>query len=274
MPDNQYKKNVNERFFDCIHMLKKRNVVQSDREFARQIGISPSNLGDIKAHRRSVTLEILNRANQQFGISSAYVVSGKGRLFINEDTDEQAGGKEVLIVATQDASGNTTVPLINHRAAANYLSGYQSQEWFEAQDSIQLPDYMIKDGLSYAVQVSGDSMEPTLSEDDWVICRLLDKSDYRYINDGNVYLVVSEERGIQVKRIRNRLQQYGTIRCLSDNPRHEPYELEEQQVLQLWKVEWHLRSHLPDLNLELNHMQGKLKTMAEEFEKLQNRIDP
>lgn len=275
MSDNQYKNLVNERFFECINMLKKSKQVHSDREFATSIDVSPSNLGDIKANRRSVTLEILNRAFQRFGINSAYVITGKGKPFHNHSENGETEGKqftEVIVVATQDTQGNTTVPLINHKAAANYLSGYESQEFLESQESIQLPGYMLKDGLCYAVQVSGDSMEPTLSEDDWVICRLLDKSDYRYINDGAVYVVVSEERGIQVKRLKNRLQQYGSVRCLSDNPKHEPYELSEQQILQLWKVEWHLRSHLPEVNFELDDIQGKIITMAEEMRKLQEKL--
>lgn len=275
MPDNQYKNSVNERFFECIHILKKSNEVHSDREFAISIDISPSNLGDIKANRRSVTLEILNRAYQRFGINSSYVITGKGDAFHRKGLkgkEEEKDPTEVVVVATQDAEGNVTVPLINHKAAANYLSGYDSQEWFEAHESLQLPSYMLKDGLCYAVQVSGESMEPTLYEDDWVICRLLDKSDYRYINDGAVYLVVSQELGIQVKRIKNRLQTHGTIRCISDNPKHTPYQLQENEILQLWKVEWHLRSHMPEVNHELDDIQGQLSNMAVEMQKLQRKL--
>ena len=274
MPDNQYKNSVNERFFECIHILKKSNKVHSDREFAKSIDISPSNLGDIKANRRSVTLEILNRAYQRFGINSSYVITGKGDAFHRKGLKgkEEKDPTEVVVVATQDAEGNVTVPLINHKAAANYLSGYDSQEWFEARESLQLPSYMLKDGLCYAVQVSGESMEPTLYEDDWVICRLLDKSDYRYINDGAVYLVVSQELGIQVKRVKNRLQTQGTIRCISDNPKHSPYELQESEILQLWKVEWHLRSHMPEVNHELEDIQGQLTSMAAEMQKLQRKM--
>ena len=271
MPDNQYKNSVNERFFECIHILKKSKEVHSDREFAKSISISPSNLGDIKANRRSVTLEILNRAFERFGINSSYVITGKGEAFHSKG-DKTDASTEVVVVATQDTTGNVTVPLINHKAAANYLSGYDSQEWFEAQESLQLPSYMLKDGLCYAVQVSGESMEPTLYEDDWVICRLLDKSDYRYINDGAVYLVVSQEMGIQVKRIKNRLQQFGTIRCISDNPKHQPYELQEQEVLQLWKVEWHLRSHLPETNPDLDNIQGQISSMTAEMQKLRRKL--
>jgi len=273
MSENQYKNSVNERFFKCIHVLKKSKVVHSDREFAKRIEISPSNLGDIKANRRSVTLEILNRAFDRFRINSSYVITGRGEPFYAKKKGvDNENPTEVVVVATQDTTGNTTVPLINHKAAANYLSGYDSQEWFEAQESLQLPSYMLRDGLCYAVQVSGESMEPTLYEDDWVICRLLDKSDYHYINDGHVYLVVSPNLGIQVKRVKNRLQQHGTIRCISDNPKHEPYELQESEILQLWKVEWHLRSNMPEVNHELEDIQGQLISMAMEMQKLQRKL--
>nr|WKN36412.1 S24 family peptidase [Tunicatimonas sp. TK19036] len=274
MADNQYKNSVNERFFECIHMLKSRKVIHSDREFALAIEISPSNLGDIKANRRSVTIEILNRALDKFGINSAFIISGMGQPFVNQSQPEGPSKvKEVIMVATQDTSGNVTVPLINHKAAANFMTGYQTQEFFEEQESILLPDYMIKDGQCYAVQVSGDSMEPTLLEDDWVICRLLDNNEYRTITDGGVYVVVSHDRGIQIKRLRNRLHQYGYIRCLSDNPKHEPFDIPENELLQIWKVEWHLRSYLPEPSPEIDDIQGKLDQMQAEMLRLSSQIN-
>ncbi len=276
MSDNQFKTFVNKRFFECIDMLKKRKVISSDREFANTIGISPSNLGDIKANRRSVTLEILNNATKYFKMSSAYIVTGSGNPFAEKPVDDEQESKikvkEIIVVATQDTKGNTTVPLINQKAAANYLAGYQSQEWFEEQENILLPSFMLKNGICYALQVSGDSMEPTLSEDDWVICRLLEPSDYSNITDGNVYVLVSEQKGIQIKRVKNRLHQYGHIRCISDNPKHTTYELEENELLQIWKVEWHLRSYLPESSPDLGDIQGKLLNMEQEMMRLQHKM--
>ena len=277
MPDNQYKKFVNQRFFECINMLKSRNEVNSDREFALSIGISPSNLGDIKADRRSVTIEILNRATDKFRINSAYVVTGAGHPFLkasdNSTESTPVKTREIVVVATQDPSGNTTVPLINHKAAATFIAGYQSQEWFEEQDSILLPSYMIKEGQCYALQVSGDSMQPTLQQDDWVICRLLEESEYRYISDGEVYVVVSEQKGIQIKRIRNRLHQYGVIRCLSDNPKHDTFDIPENELLQVWKVEWHLRSQLPEVSGDIDQLQDNLQSMMDEMKKMRANYD-
>ncbi|MGB3589668.1 MAG: S24 family peptidase [Tunicatimonas sp.] len=273
MADNQYKISVNERFFECIHMLKSRKEISSDREFALAIEISPSNLGDIKANRRSVTIEILNRALDKFKINSAYIISGLGQPFVSKESGNlPTKTKEVIMVATQDTEGNTTVPLINHKAAANFMTGYQTQEFFEERESILLPDYMIKNGQCYGVQVSGDSMEPTMMEDDWAICRLLDNSAYRNIADGGVYVIVSHDRGIQIKRIRNRLHQYGYIRCLSDNPKHAPFDIPEEELLQIWKVEWHLRSYLPEPKPEIDDIQDKLNQMTEML-RLQNRRD-
>ncbi len=127
---------------------------------------------------------------------------------------------------------------------------------------------MIKEGQCYALQVSGDSMEPTLLPDDWVICRLLDSDEYRYLSDGEVYVVVSQQKGIQVKRVRNRLHQYGVLRCLSDNPKHETFDIPEEELLQVWKVEWHLRSHLPEVSPDIDHLQDNMQTMMEEMKKL------
>ena len=272
MPDNHYKNLVNQRFFECINMLKTRGDISSDREFALTIEISPSNLGDIKANRRSVTIEILNRAHERFGLNSGYIITGIGKPFVNSQ-DTPPTPREIIVVATQDTAGNTTVPLINHKAAASFMTGYQSQEFFEEQDTILLPSYMIKDGQCYALQVSGDSMEPTLQPDDWVICRLLDNNEYRYISDGEVYVVVSEQKGIQIKRVRNRLHQYGVIRCLSDNPKHETFDIPESELLQVWKVEWHLRSHLPEVSTDIDQIQDKLQQMVEEeMKKIQVKL--
>lgn len=276
MPDNQFKNFVNKRFFECIQVLKKQKVVSSDREFAQTIGISPSNLGDIKASRRSVTIEILNNSFKRFRMNSAYVITGKGSPFMEEkagDGNISEKAKEVVVVATQDAEGNVTVPLINHKAAANYLTGYQSQEWFEEQENILLPSFMLKNGICYALQVNGDSMEPTLSEDDWVICRLLDGTEYSTIVDGGVYVIVSEQHGIQIKRVKNRLHQYGFVKCISDNPKHEPYEIRESDLLQIWKVEWHLRSYLPENSHEWGNVQDKLESMELEMKRLQDQIN-
>lgn len=277
MSEIQFKNFVNRRFFECIEVLKKQNKVSSDREFAQTIGVSPSNLGDIKANRRSVTIEILNNAFKHFKISSAYIITGKGSPFqesaLESENITDSKVKEVIVVATQDTHGNVTVPLINHKAAANYLAGYQSQEWFEEQDNILLPSFMLKNGICYALQVNGDSMEPTLSEDDWVICRLLDASEYNNIVDGGVYVIVSEQKGIQIKRIKNRLHQYGFFKCISDNPKHEPYEISEAELLQIWKVEWHLRSYLPEANYEWGDIQDKLVNMEQEMKRLQSQIN-
>lgn len=223
-----------------------------------------------------MTLEILNNATAHFQMSSAYIVTGGGRPFVDKTSpapeQEEKKIKEVVVVATQDTQGNITVPLINQKAAANYLAGYQSQEWFEEQENILLPSFMLKNGICYALQVSGDSMEPTLFEDEWVICRLLEPAEYGNINDGSVYVIVSEQKGVQIKRIKNRLHQYGHIRCLSDNPKHEPYEIAENELLQIWKVEWHMRSYLPEINHEIEDIQGKLLHMEQEMKRLQNKI--
>jgi SOS-response transcriptional repressor LexA len=169
----------------------------------------------------------------------------KGVYELPEATNER------IVVVTQDVGDNVTVPIINRSAAANYLSGYQSQEYFEHLDAITFPKHMLKSGQHFLLYVQGDSMEKTFFQGDWVLCRLIHPFDYNtQITDHDVCVVVSKERGLNLKRVKMRLNK-GFVRCRSDNRAHHPYNVEAEDLLEIWRVECQFRFSFPDLNKEL-----------------------
>ncbi|WP_345162787.1 S24/S26 family peptidase [Nibribacter koreensis] len=145
-----------------------------------------------------------------------------------------------LLIATQDTQGNITIPIINHKAAANYLSGYQSQEYFENLAPMTMPRFMINGGQHAVFQVTGESMEPTFFDGEYVICTKLETSEWATIPDFNVCVVVSERLGVQLKRIKSRLKTKGFIRCKSDNKQHSDFTLRGEEILELWMFKWKL----------------------------------
>jgi phage repressor protein C with HTH and peptisase S24 domain len=187
---------------------------------------------------------------------------------ITEPTPKTYTKKVDIVVSTQDTTGNATVPMINHQAAANYLTGYQSQEYFEELEPLTLPSYMMRSGQHYALQVLGNSMESTLHDGDWLVCRLLEPSEYEYMQDGLIYVIVCVNRGIQVKRIKNRLKNHGNpfIRCRSDNRAHAPYNVYPQDIVQIWIVEWQLTAYMPNRE---EMIYNKLDAMQERIEDLE-----
>jgi phage repressor protein C with HTH and peptisase S24 domain len=115
----------------------------------------------------------------------------------------------------------------------------------------------------YALQVSGDSMNPSLQDGDFVICGMMDKGEWEYIQDGDVCVINSDSRGLQIKRLKNRLRE-GYLICQSDNRNHPTFNLVDKDIIEIWRVSWKLSSHLADdgsINKKISDLEERLNRM-------------
>jgi phage repressor protein C with HTH and peptisase S24 domain len=269
----QPEKLVNDRIGELIEAIGK-NI----GAFSSQIGVAPPVLYNIVSGRRSKpSFELLEKIVDAVpDLNLAWLVKGHGNMFNNEQTSQQAsafssqsGGNNVqVVVATQDTHGNATIPMINRKAAANYLSGFQSQEYFEELDPVVLPTYMLKPGQHFLLQVTGDSMETTFHDGDWALCRYVERSQWLNLRDFDCYVLVSQDRGMQLKRIKNRLKEHGFIRCRSDNRTHSPFNLSYEEIIEIWHVEWKLSAFFPNLNEDLYKKMAYLEEDVQDLKEM------
>ncbi len=264
------KEGIRKRFLKTVDLLKKSNDKYTDTEAGADCGLLPSNFADIRAGRRGLTIQAIKsfkKANPE--ISLDYIICNTGTaLQVDIPQTFSVKGKDI-IVATEDASGNVTIPMINYKAAANYMTGYNSQEYFEELPPLTLPPTLVRSGQHYALQTVGDSMYPTLYDSDWVVCRLLDRSEWESVKNLYIYVLVSAQRGINIKRVLNRLKEHGFIRCKSDNRAHAPYNVQLEDLMQIWEVKFKLSAHLPDQN-EL--LYNKVNRIEEELEEVKEVV--
>jgi len=137
---------------------------------------------------------------------------------------------------------NTAAPLYNIRTAASYLGAGQSQERPEPDGVISLPSWLLRRGDHAVFPVVGDSMEPTFFAKDYVLCRFLPKAEWAHLREDTVAVVVSESRGLQLKRLTFRAgEEY--VRCRSDNRQHPAYNLDLDEVLEVWRFEWRITAN-------------------------------
>ncbi|MBK0403314.1 hypothetical protein I5M27_09975 [Adhaeribacter sp. BT258] len=273
----QPEKLVNDRIGELIEASGK-NV----GAFSSQIGVAPTVLYNIISGRRSKpSFELLEKIIDAVpNLNLSWLIQGKGEMYqTNVSIDRELVSlprinervsTERILVATQDVHGNSTIPMINRRAAANYLSGFQTQEYFEELDPVILPNYMLKPGQHFLLQVTGDSMETTFHDGDWVLCRYIDRADWINLQDFDCYVLVSQDRGMQLKRVKNRLKQYGFIRCRSDNRAHTPFNLNYDEIIEIWHVEWKLSAYFPNLNEDLYK---KMSFLEEELQDLKDTFN-
>ena len=269
----QPEKLVNDRISELIEAIGK-----SIGAFSSQIGVAPPVLYNIVSGRRSKpSFELLEKIVDAVpDLNLAWLIKGYGNMFNNQQVSQQAnvfgsltGNNNVqVVVATQDTHGNATIPMINRKAAANYLSGFQSQEYFEELDPVVLPTYMLKPGQHFLLQVTGDSMETTFHDGDWVLCRYVERSQWFNLRDFDCYVLVSQDRGMQLKRIKNRLKEHGFIRCRSDNRTHSPFNLSYEEIIEIWHVEWKLSAFFPNLNEDLYKKMAYLEEDVQDLKEM------
>jgi DNA-binding XRE family transcriptional regulator len=271
----------------------------SQQAFASLLGISRSYLANIERDRKEVTLDMLTYLVEKLRVSPDYIMMGRGEMFhLETDTVPPVPSSTVLVgakgkapaaqtppvalnaqlrvlVTTVDGSGNDNICLVNTRAAAGYASGgFMEPEFLRDLPAFSLPDRAFKNGTFRAFQVAGESMQPTLYEGDWVICRYLEQWD-RDIRDTFVHVVVTTERPL-VKRLLNRLHDRGQVSILSDNPAFATQFLDGADVREVWVAVGRLSRQFAnpryDLVQEMSRTRSDVDELMAQFQALQDHV--
>jgi len=210
----------------------------SEKRFAESLGVSPAVINNYTNGKQQSkpSFDMLHKICTTYPqVQIEWLISGQGEML-----------KQAL--AEKDTSAHATmrsIPLLDVKAAANGKGGYLPDGPFIASEEvIYLPPHLVRGGRHIAVTVRGDSMAPTLQHGDIIICKEIEPNCWFELPQQEVYLVESEDNGLQVKRIENCLAQEGIIICWSDNPEHAPFQLSHEQIRKVWQVCWRLSNYL------------------------------
>ncbi|KAA9327511.1 helix-turn-helix domain-containing protein [Hymenobacter busanensis] len=164
---------------------------------------------------------------------------------------DKASGENLRVLAiTVDKNQNENIELVPLKAAAGYLNGYADQEYIEDLPKFRLP-MLGQTGTFRAFEISGDSMLP-IASGTVIVGRYV--SDWNEVKDGTPCIVVSKKEGIVFKRVFNRLKEAASLTLHSDNPVYSPYEIDVEDVLEIWEAKSYISSTFPIADLSLNRL--------------------
>lgn len=165
-----------------------------------------------------------------------------------------------------DDSDMVSIPVVDISVAAG--SGFYNPDYLSEIDCIQMPRSMVKGSQPHlCVRIKGESMVPTLQDGGFLIIRLLDPSEWRYIRDDHVYVVAEKEGRAFVKRLKNRLAEHGFIVCMSDSPDVQCYpnfNLMEYEINTIWYAEWYISAKMPNIHATYYNKVSVLEDKYEE----------
>jgi hypothetical protein len=92
------------------------------------------------------------------------------------------------------------------------------------------------------------------------------------VKAGETYVFISMNDGVVYKRAGNKLKDNKSIKLISDNPVYEPYTIEVQDILEIWKAKAFISSEFPQPSPEptLESLTQMMAQMQKSISNLKN----
>lgn len=236
----------------------------TQEEFSNKLNIKRSLVGAYEEERAEPRLEVLE------------VICGLFKLSLDELLLEDltvSGGKGNVSGSYLDKrrqmkmSGEVQqIHFVPVKAAAGYLAGYADPEFVDELNTFTLP--MLAPGQYRAFEIIGDSMLPTPSGSVIVGEKV---GEIEEVKSSNTYIVISKGEGIVYKRI-VRNKQKNKLTLVSDNPIYEPYHVNTEDVLEVWKAQMIITKANTQQLWDVNQLAGLVNNLQEEVTSLKKKI--
>ena len=202
----------------------------------------------------------------------------KDSLFLPDSGKTKSTNIVELPVPVTDGSEMVSVPLVDISVAAG--SGYYNPDQLSEIDCIRFPKSMVKEGRTYlCVRIKGERMVPTLQDGGYLVIRLLERYEWQDVRDGHVYVISDTDGRAFVKRLKNRLSDFGFIVCMSDNPdvtHYRNFNLMENEINTIWHAEWYISAKMPNIHTtyynKVSELEDKYDDVITQLQQVQREI--
>jgi transcriptional regulator with XRE-family HTH domain len=231
-------------------------------EFANRLKIKRSVIGSYEEARAEPRLEVLEAMCNIFKLSLDDLLlkdltASKGDSYLEQRRKLKSTGSTVAEI--------TFVPL---KATAGYLAGYADPDFLDELNTFTLP--MLAPGQYRAFEIIGDSMLPTPSGSVIVGEKLEALDD---LKTSNTYVVLSRNEGIVYKRVLKNNRIKNKLTLVSDNPQYEPYLVNSEDILEVWKAVYILQKANMVQRWDVNQLAGIVNNLQEQVSTLKKKFN-
>ena len=232
----------------------------TQEEFATRLGIKRSLLGAYEEERAEPRIDVLEIVGDIFKLTMDEMLL--------KDLGDTRGNYLAKRRAQKLAAGNNEIQFVPVKAAAGYLAGYADPEFVDELNTFTLP--MLAPGYYRAFEIVGDSMLPTPSGSVIVGEKIEDITD---VKNNNTYIVISRNEGIVYKRMMKNNRSKNKYTLISDNPEYQPYNINAEDVLELWKATLIINRANVQQRWDVNQLASVVSNLQEQVSTLKKRMN-
>lgn len=228
---------VNQRFKDVYYELERLNLIKGKSDIAKHLGTYNHVINSILKGQRNITVDQLHRLFETYGVDANYLFGISDEVFLNGVT--MPGEIPVRSITERQQGSRSNITLVPERAMAGYALEHQDSAYLKNLTKFSIPNL---NGELIAFEINGDSMMPTITNGDLVVCDPIERGDP--LRDNHVYVVVTDT--VVAKRIQQVRDgdQVASLRLISDNDHvYKPYTVELEEIRQILKVKCRLTSY-------------------------------
>jgi len=228
---------VNQRFRKSFEELEKKNLIKGKSDIAKKLGTYNHVINSILKGDRNITVDQLYKLFEIYSIDANYMFGFNDSMFMGNPSSD--GMLPTRSLDDRNFGGRLNITLVPDRAMAGYALAHQDAGFLSELPKFSIPNL---EGNLIAFEINGDSMYPTITNGDIVVCEPLERGDP--MRDNNVYVVVTDV--VVAKRIQQIKDESAVpqIRLISDNGIvYKPYEVDLEDIRQILKVKCRLTSY-------------------------------
>jgi len=205
-------------------------------DFARYLEVRPNVLSNWFS-RNTFDYEIIY-TKCDF-VNADWLLTGEGEMiegYRNPNKNEALNEPQISLpkVITVDTEGNENILMVPVPAQAGYLNGIGDPEYLQSLPSYRLP--RLNNGTFRMFEVKGHSMFPTIHAGAIAVGEYCENWSGD-IKDNKIYIVITKEDGIVIKRVLNRIEKYGNLFLKSDNRKEYPsYPVKIEDIVEVWEL--------------------------------------
>lgn len=233
----------------------------TQEEFAAKLKIKRSLLGAYEEERADPKIEVLEIISNIFKVSL-------DELLLQDLTAEKTGTYLDKRRQAKLASGSAEIQFVPMKAAAGYLNGYADPEFLDELNTFTLP--MLANGTYRAFEIIGDSMLPTPSGSVIVGEKVENIDD---VKNSSTYIVISKNDGIVYKRVLKSNRNKNKVTLISDNPQYQPYQLNSEDILELWQASMVISRANVQARWDVNQLASLVNNLQEQVSTLKKKLN-
>lgn len=246
----------------------------TQEEMAQQLQIKRSLVGAYEEERAEPRLEVqeaicalFNLSLEEFLFQDLSQKGGFGQDGSNGGSNSYLDRRRSLKM-DRSASIVPVVPFVPVKAAAGYLAGYADPEFLDELNTFTLP--MLAPGDYRAFEIIGDSMLPTPSGSVIVGEKV---GSLKEVKNSNTYIVVSNADGVVYKRIITNDDHQEKLTLLSDNPLYEPYQVNSQDIVEIWKAVYVIQKAGAQPMWDVDQLAGVVNSLQDKISTLKRTMN-